>query len=1001
MEPAGVTTATNYAVLNLSHDKTYWVGVRARLNGKHGLRSIAISRKPDTGTCAGDISDGDLQFVEISSPQSGRKFTSTELTGNERIKIKVRNLDDQPSGNFTMKYSFNNGPWIEETVTTPIPAGSVYEHSFATAVDLSAIGDYPIKVAVRGGADLNPLNDSSMFIARQISNLPVDLTAPLLDSFTTAAYRTYSSSFSGLQGADRFDYFRETGNLNFYFNMPGFPDGTVTRPGFRLDMNDAPGNDHHQFIGTYNLSTFDTSLHNIVLRFVQSLNVGANHRVYIRGNDTLPWVLALDLDGKIPAQNRDLYAPPINIGSILRKAGQNYSASFQVAFDQVNTISIWTISEIDMINASTDLELVSIDSLKVTDCGYGNAVPLYVKLANYGRLKAVNIPVRYRVNGGPVISETIAELFPDSAISYRFNTTLDLSSPGNYTIETWIDSPTDNVPSNNIKAFIAHNQQVINNYPYLEEFEKGEGNYYVDGSVWQYGKPASSKINEAAGGQRAWKTNLTGNYDDRQTSSLYSPCFNLSSLQRPMISLSVALNLDECYPNGICDILAIQYSTNGTTWLPIPRINSSYNWEVAMTGVTKWRWKVTTNVLPSSPLLRLRFQFRSSAFTNYEGAAIDNIHIYDSLATIYDGPATSSPVEQTMNGGNNWIPVIKDNKLIASINPFNQDLGLTKTSVYINNGPQANFHGQYYLNRSFLITCANKPADSIGIRLFFRDIEADSLIFAKNCAMCTKPPHAHRFGVSAYHSPEISEYNNSMLDNLKGQWSFLDLSQVRIIPCHNGYYAEFKVKDLAEFWLSDGGLDDKSYLPIRFLETIASKTSPTEARINWSTAMEINIHHYDIEVAKGNITFEQGIFTKIGEVVSKGHSSQSQSYNYTDASPNKSGVYYYRIKAVDEFGNYSYPKAMPVVWSDEFVWQVFPNPSRDGQFNLQYQLDNNEEVRLNIYNSAGALIKQQKITGNGFVQQTEVKLDRHHGGGLYLLRAKRDKKDILLKMIKQ
>jgi hypothetical protein len=1003
MESAGITTTTNFAVPNLSLDKIYWVGVRARINGKPGLRSVAVSRKPDTGTCAGDISDGDLQLLEISSPRSGRKLTSTELSGNETVKIKIRNLDDLPSGNFTVKYNFNNGPWIEEVVTTPIPAGSVYEHSFATTVELSEVGDYPIKAAVKGNIDLNPANDSGIFVVRQISNLPLSLNTALLDSFPTAAYRAYSSSFTGLQGADRFDYIKETGNLNFYFYVPGFPDGTVTRPGFGLDMTKAAGNGHHQFIGTYNLSAFDTSQHNIVLRFVHSLSFGGNHLIYIRGNDTLPWVLALDLNGKIPPQNRDLYAPAINIGSILRKAGQNYSSSFQVAFDQANISFIWTISEIDLINASNDLELISIDSIRVTGCRLGNAIPFYVKLVNYGRQAAVNVPVRYRVNGGPVISETIAQLLPDSIINYRFNSTLDLSAPGNYTVEAWIDSPTDNLPLNNSKKFIAHSQDVINRFPYLEDFEKGEGNWYRDGAnpSWEYGNPASVKINSAASGQRAWKTRLSGNHNAVENSSLYSPCFDLSSLQRPVLSFSMAMNMDVCFPYTLCESLSVQYSTNSVNYTTIPQADLSYNYETSMTGVNRWRWKVSTSALPDDPQLRIRFQFRSNRFTQLEGLAIDNIHIYDSLGSIYNGTTTTAPVEQTVSGGSNWIPVMKDNGIIASINPFGQDLGLTKTSVYINNGAQLNFHGQYYLNRSFMITSAKKPLDSIGVRLYFRDSEADTLIFAKNCVACTKPANAHRFGVSAYNSTVVSEYNNSILDNQNGQWNFLDPSRVRIIPYDNGYYAEFKVKDLSEFWLSDGGLDDKSYLPVKFLETAVSKFSSTEARLSWSTAAEINIHHFDIEVAKGNEAFQQGNYTKTGELASKGQSSQPQSYNFTDASLDKSGVYYYRIKALDEFGNYSYSKAMPVVWSDEFVWQVFPNPSRDGQFTLQYQLDNNEEVRLNIYNSAGALIKQQKITGNGFVQQTEVKLDRHHGGGLYLLRAKRDKKDILLKMIKQ
>ena len=33
---------------------------------------------------------------------------------------------------------------------------------------------------------------------------------------------------------------------------------------------------------------------------------------------------------------------------------------------------------------------------------------------------------------------------------------------------------------------------------------------------WEYGMPASNKINNAASGTKAWKTNLTGNYNDQK-----------------------------------------------------------------------------------------------------------------------------------------------------------------------------------------------------------------------------------------------------------------------------------------------------------------------------------------------------------------------------------------------------------------------------------------------------------------------------------------------------
>ena len=55
---------------------------------------------------------------------------------------------------------------------------------------------------------------------------------------------------------------------------------------------------------------------------------------------------------------------------------------------------------------------------------------------------------------------------------------------------------------------------------------------------WEYGTPAATKINGAASGSKAWKTSLTGNYKDQQLSYLYSPCFDISGLTNPTLSIA-------------------------------------------------------------------------------------------------------------------------------------------------------------------------------------------------------------------------------------------------------------------------------------------------------------------------------------------------------------------------------------------------------------------------------------------------------------------------------
>ena len=115
MISVATTTATTYTFSGLSKDTAYWVTVRARLNGNAGRRALAISRQPNSGTCAGTISDNDLKMDAILSLSSGRKFTSTELNASVTLSVRIKNtLDDAAANNFDMKYSVTAEPGLSK-----------------------------------------------------------------------------------------------------------------------------------------------------------------------------------------------------------------------------------------------------------------------------------------------------------------------------------------------------------------------------------------------------------------------------------------------------------------------------------------------------------------------------------------------------------------------------------------------------------------------------------------------------------------------------------------------------------------------------------------------------------------------------------------------------------------------------------------------------------------------------------------------------------------------
>ena len=203
MVSVGTTTDTNFVISGLSKDTLYWAAVRARLNGTPGIRSFAISRQPNSGTCTGTISDNDLKMDAILSPaSSGRKLTSTELSNAVQVTIRIKNLDDAvTTQDINVSYSVNGGSPVSETIINPgITAGGTILHTFGSAIDLSAIGSYTIKVAVSQTGDPVSQNDTLVKVFKQLDNPPITgLSTPFVDDIETATSQSVMNRADGFR----------------------------------------------------------------------------------------------------------------------------------------------------------------------------------------------------------------------------------------------------------------------------------------------------------------------------------------------------------------------------------------------------------------------------------------------------------------------------------------------------------------------------------------------------------------------------------------------------------------------------------------------------------------------------------------------------------------------------------------------------------------------------------------------------------------------------------
>ena len=131
-----------------------------------------------------------------------------------------------------------------------------------------------------------------------------------------------------------------------------------------------------------------------------------------------------------------------------------------------------------------------------------------------------------------------------------------------------------------------------------------------------------TSLNQVNSGTTAYATNLEGNHPDKSSSSLVSPCYDLSQLESGTIGFYLAYELETGY-----DFINFQYSTdNGQNWLTIEEFNG-FDSELK-------EYTYDLNQSMFSENITFRFHMISDTYENEEGAVIDDFFINGTLSTI-------------------------------------------------------------------------------------------------------------------------------------------------------------------------------------------------------------------------------------------------------------------------------------------------------------------------------------------------------------------------------
>jgi Secretion system C-terminal sorting domain len=177
-------------------------------------------------------------------------------------------------------------------------------------------------------------------------------------------------------------------------------------------------------------------------------------------------------------------------------------------------------------------------------------------------------------------------------------------------------------------------------------------------------------------------------------------------------------------------------------------------------------------------------------------------------------------------------------------------------------------------------------------------------------------------------------------------------------------------------------------IPVRWI-SFTGREQNKKAVLNWATANEYNNKYFIIEKSGSN----NSGFAEIGRINSK--NVNGDTYDFTDNDP--AAVNYYRLKQVDNDGNFTYSDVVLVKITGKFKFTAYPNPASsrltveyndafrggtvallnsDGKKVLTQTASGFNKITLNVSNLAAGLYVVEIRAANGENQQQKILIER-------------------------
>ena len=187
-------------------------------------------------------------------------------------------------------------------------------------------------------------------------------------------------------------------------------------------------------------------------------------------------------------------------------------------------------------------------------------------------------------------------------------------------------------------------------------------------------------------------------------------------------------------------------------------------------------------------------------------------------------------------------------------------------------------------------------------------------------------------------------------------------------------------------------------VPVEFL-SFEGRNEGNYNLLKWATSSEIGNSHFEIERRKNN-----GNFVHVGSIDADTSPSIVNEYYYDDYDISNAGIHYYRIKQMDNNGNFGYSKTIAIQngnsENDLFV-SIYPNPFIE-VLNIEIEaVTAYNTIQIEIFDLAGVLIKREVLSNKKTIGSENYKVNIETlAPGMYNLLVSIDNNEIMKKIVK-